>query len=201
MEENTGFAAFAMFNALKLHFSSKSYNYFKYNGKTNVTKDSFSKRKDKYSFYKLSRRYSILELKEYYVSNLIKKNVSWIGEIIGQDAEEVYTKWQKTNQSLTYVFKNDIEKIFELGNPDDLLRVSGGQYPKLYILLAEETITLESFVILNDILNFIPMWDKKIEDDLIWPTTSMKCEKYLPFIQYDKNKFKNILKETMHEYA
>jgi hypothetical protein len=201
MEENTGFAAFALFNALKLHFSSKSYNYFKYNGKTNVTKDSFSKRKDKYSFYKLSRRYSILELKEYYVSNLIKKDVSWVGEIIGQDAEETYTKWQKTNQSLTYVFKNDVSKIFELGNPDQLLKVTDGQYPKLYIMLTEDSITLETFVILNDILNFIPMWNKKIEDDIIWPTMSMKCEKYLPFVQYDKSKFKTILKESIAEYT
>jgi hypothetical protein len=199
MEENTGFAAFAMFNALKLHFSSKSYNYFKYNGKTNVTKDSFSKRKDKYSFYKLSRRYSILELKEYYVSNLIKKNVSWIGEIIGQDAEEVYTKWQKTNQSLTYVFKNDIEKIFELGNPDDLLRVSGGQHPLLFNKVMSDEIAIETVVILNAILNFFPMWDKKIHDDLVWPSWRLKLIKYEPFIVYNKIKFTEIIKDSLME--
>ena len=59
MTENTGFAAFAMWNALKLHFTSDSYDYFKYNGKTNVSKQSFTTRKDKYQFYKLSRKYSL----------------------------------------------------------------------------------------------------------------------------------------------
>jgi hypothetical protein len=45
------------------------------------------------------------------------------------------------------------------------------------------------------------MWNKKIEDDIIWPTMSMKCEKYLPFVQYDKSKFKTILKESIAEYT
>ena len=44
MNEGTGFAAFALYNALKLHFTSKSYDYFKYNGKTNVTKTTFTER-------------------------------------------------------------------------------------------------------------------------------------------------------------
>ena len=62
MTENTGFAAYALWNALKLHFTSDSYDYFKYNGKTNVSKQTFSIRKDKYQFYKLSRKYSLEEL-------------------------------------------------------------------------------------------------------------------------------------------
>ena len=52
MTENTGFAAFALYNALKLHFTSDSYDYFKYHGKTNVSKQTFTTRKDKYQFYK-----------------------------------------------------------------------------------------------------------------------------------------------------
>jgi hypothetical protein len=29
----------------------------------------------------------------------------------------------------------------------------------------------------------------------------MRCEKYKPFLNYDENKFKNILKEKMREHA
>ena len=65
MTENTGFAAFALYNALKIHFSSDSYDFFKYNGKTNVSKQSFTTRKDKYSFYKLSRKYSLEDLRDF----------------------------------------------------------------------------------------------------------------------------------------
>ena len=72
MIENSGFAAFAMFHALKLHFTSDSYDYFKYNGKTNVTKTTFSTRKDKYTFYKLSRKLGLTELRDYYIANFLE---------------------------------------------------------------------------------------------------------------------------------
>ena len=68
MSENSGYAAYVMFQSLKLHFSSKSYDYFKYHGKTNTTKDSFEKRKDKYTFYKISRKYTLEDMKDFYVS-------------------------------------------------------------------------------------------------------------------------------------
>ena len=54
----TGYEAFSIYNSLKLHFSQQSYNYFKYNGKSNITITSFENRKDKYHFYKLSRKYN-----------------------------------------------------------------------------------------------------------------------------------------------
>ena len=46
------FEAYQKYIALKLHFTS-DYDYFKYNGKTNVTLNSFNERKDKFHFKKL----------------------------------------------------------------------------------------------------------------------------------------------------
>jgi hypothetical protein len=45
------------------------------------------------------------------------------------------------------------------------------------------------------------MWDKKISDTIVWPSMRNKFVKYAPFIDYDKDKFKSILKETLKEYA
>jgi len=80
MTENTGFAAYALWNALKLHFTSDSYDYFKYNGKTNVSKSTFSTNKSKYHFYKLSRKYNLEELKDFYVANFIQGKGDWVGD-------------------------------------------------------------------------------------------------------------------------
>jgi len=77
MTDNTGFATYAMFHALKLHFTSDSYDYVKYNGKTNVSKQTFSTRKDKYTFYRLSRKYDVQELKDFLVSNFLAGDVEW----------------------------------------------------------------------------------------------------------------------------
>lgn len=200
MNENTGYAAFAMYNSLKLHFTSTSYNYFKYHGKTNVSAVTFLKRKDKYSFYKLSRKYTVEELRDFYVANFLEGD-KWVGDMT-KDGEEVYKKWQKIQQSLTYTFENDIIYLLSNGgSPDEMLEVKPNSYPILMKMVQLKQVSLETLVILNDIMNFFPMWNKKIDDDILWPDFKMKCEKYTPFLNYDKKKFKEILKEKVKEYA
>ena len=200
MTENTGYAAFAMYNSLKLHFTSKSYDYFKYHGKTNVSSVTFLKRKDKYTFYKLSRKYSFDELRDFYVANFLEGD-KWVGDMV-KEGEEVYKKWQKTQQSLTYTFENDIIYLLSNGgSPDEMLEVKPNGYPILMRMTQLKQVSLETLVILNDLLKFFPMWTKKIDDDILWPDFKMKCEKYTPFLNYDKVKFKEILKEKIKEYA
>jgi len=201
MTENTGFEAFALYNALKTHFTSSSYDFFKYNGKTNVSKDSFMKNKAKYQFYKLSRKYSLEQLRNFFLANFIYGDSTWVGEMLGPEGDKAYSKWQKTNQSLTYVFENDIIRLVGNDAPDQMLIVNDGQHPKLLREVMSGTIAIETMVILNDIMNFFPMWNRKISDDIIWPNWRLKCEKYAPFVTYDKVKFKNILKEIIIEHA
>jgi hypothetical protein len=86
-------------------------------------------------------------------------------------------------------------------SPDTMLMVKPNEYPRLMHFVQLKQVSLETLVILNDIMNFIPMWDKKIDDDIIWPDFKLKCEKYTPFLHYDKNKFKEILKEKIKENA
>jgi hypothetical protein len=201
MNENTGFEAYALWNALKLHFTSDSYDYFKYNGKTNVSKQSFTTNKSKYQFYKLSRKYGIDELKNFYVANFLQGKGDWVGELM-QDGEEHYQKWNKRQQSLTYTFDNDIIYLLDKVNkPDDLLLVNSNEFPKLLQYLMDGSITIETVVILNSIMNFLPMWQKEIYDDIVWPSWRQKIEKYTPFIHYDKEKYLHILKKRIREYA
>jgi len=201
MTENTGFVAYALWNALKLHFTSDSYDYFKYNGKTNVSKQTFTTNKSKYHFYKLSRKYNLEELKDFYVANFIQGKGDWVGDLL-QDGDENYTKWQKTQQSLTYTFENDIIVLLDkVENPNDLLVVRNNEFPKLMQYTTQGDITLETLIILNDLMNFFPMWEKEIYDDIVWPSFKTKCVKYKPFLHYDKEKFKQILKEKIKEYA
>ena len=206
MTENTGFAAYALWNALKLHFTSDSYDYFKYNGKTNVSKSTFSTNKSKYHFYKLSRKYNLEELKDFYVANFIQGKGDWVGDLL-QDGDENYTKWQKTQQSLTYTFENDIMYMFdsvdgaEFWHIDDYFKPIDGGWPMLITKMMHDKIKLETVCILIDIFDCMPRWEKQITDDIIWPTHRRIIKKYTPFINYDKQKFKEILKEKIKEHA
>jgi hypothetical protein len=201
MTETTGFEAYALYQSIKLHFTSDSYNFFRYNGKTNVSKDNFERNKAKYSFYKLSRKYNIDELRSFYVANFLETNVNWVGDIAGAEGEENYKKWQTRNQRLTYQFEQDIIYLFDKYEPKDIISVVDDWYPNLLNEMMQKSICIETVCIMNDIMGFLPMWTKKISDNVVWPTYKLKIEKYTPFIIYDKQKFKEILKESLKDYA
>lgn len=201
MIDNTGFVTYAMFHALKLHFTSDSYDYVKYHGKTNLSKQTFSTRKDKYSFYKLSRKYSLDELKNFLVANFLVKDITWVGDLLGPEGEENYIKWQKRNQALTYTFKNDMMYLLENFDRDKIFIVENGNYPVLLQEMMRNKISIETLMILENQFHFIELWSKKISDDIIWPNIKRRIMKYKPFVNYDNDTFIVQTKELLKEYA
>lgn len=199
---HTGFEAYQTYTALKLHFTT-SYNFVKYNGKVNsATVKSFETNKGKFFFYKLSRKYKQEEFFGFLVANFLNDPKIWVGNLLNETCEETHKNWQKVQQSLSYVFEQDLNRLMDLvDNPDDLLKVVDHQWPMLYTLYKQSTVHLETIIILNDIMNFIPMWTKKVDDDVIFPDFVKICEKYKPFINYDKVKFTKILKGKICQNA
>lgn len=200
MTENTGFEAYRMYSALKLHFTSDSYDYFKYNGKTNVSKQTFTTNKSKYQFYKLSRKYSLEDLKNFFVANFISGNANWVSDMLTPDGDANYMKWQKTQQSLTYIFENDIIYLFDKYKPAEMFKLSGN-YPNLLNELMSGKIQIETVAYMNMIMGFLPVWKKEIQEDIIWPNWESKLRKYQPFLfdQGKIQKFEDILKERIKD--
>ena len=73
--------------ALKSHFSDLNYDYFKYNGKVKAWRSTFDTRKDKYFFYKLSKKKDPIE---YLVANFIGSNDFYIGNIRADESDQIY---------------------------------------------------------------------------------------------------------------
>ena len=194
----TGLEAYQLYSALKLHFTT-SYDYVRYSGKVNsATVKSFEINKGKYFFYKLSRKYNKDELFGFYVSNFLENPKIWVGNLLSEDCDSTYKLWLRVQQSLSYIFEQDVSKVLDMvDKPDELLRVVDGDYPLLYTLHKQGDVSLETIIIMNDIMNFIPMWSKKVTDDLIFPEFIRLCDKYKPFIHYDKVKMLGILKSKL----
>ena len=95
-----GFDVFKTYQAIKLHFTSPTYNYFVYNGKTNATLDSFERRRDKFMFHKLARQYDERELIPFLVANFISDNHKWTKDLLSSEAVETYTNWKRINESI-----------------------------------------------------------------------------------------------------
>lgn len=194
-----GYAAFALFHTLKLHFTTK-YDYLKYNGKCTINQEAFMLRKDKYTFYKLSRRYKLDELRNFYLANLTKNPKMWSNDLLTEVAADNYKEWNKRNQSLAYKFEQDIRYALDrVSRPDELLKVVDGEYPLLYNMFSQHDVSLETIIIMNDFMQFIGMWKMKVEDDIIFPDFVKVVEKYGPFVNYERAKMRDILKKVLEE--
>jgi hypothetical protein len=197
----TGYEAFSVFQALKLHFTSDTYDFFKYNGKSRISVDAFENRKDKYHFYKLSRRLIDRdELIMFIVANFLHNENIWVGDLLTEESETIYRQRQKVVQSLSYIFENDCRKLFDgIDNPNDFLKVNDGEYPILLTRTLQKDVEIETLCILNSILKFAPHWNKSIGDTIRWPLYNRKIIKYSEFLPKDVNKFKMILKKVINE--
>jgi len=191
------FDCYKTYLALKNHFTKSSYDYHKYNKKTRASLQSFYKRKDRFWFEKLSRQKDEKEVEDFFVANFVSCNdpeTLWIGEII-KEGEDRYTQWQKKVQSLSYVFKEESESLFEENKFEDVFNCSKGHPPLLKKFLIGK-ISIETLVIYNKIFLFGNKFDEKLKDP-VWETVSRRIKKYEPFLHIEVQRYRKILKQLV----
>ena len=192
------FDAYKQYLALKNHFTKEKYDYHRYCGKSRATVKSFYKRKDRFWFEKLSRNKSDKEVVDFFVSNFITctdPSKLWIGEMI-REGEGRYTTWKRRTQSLSYIFREEIELILADTDLDTVFARTNGHPPILKKYLSGD-ISLETLVICDRILGYRNDYDKQLTDP-VWETVSLRIKKYSPFLNIDVFHFKKILKEIVH---
>ncbi len=195
----TPFETYRTYLSMKSHFTNPKYDFFKYGGKSRATVTSFNKRKDKYWFEKTSRKYSDQEIVDFLLSNFINANNPqnlWIGEIINS-GERTYSEWMMRQQSLTYLFKEQLSELLSEKNLDEVFNCSMG-HPLLLKKYLGGEISLETLSILEKVFSFKKDFDKKLTDP-VWETVSLKLKKYLPFLNINVFQFKKVLRDIVNE--
>jgi hypothetical protein len=183
---------------MKNHFTKDKYDYHKYCGKSRATVQSFYKRKDRFWFEKFARQKSDKEVEDFFVSNFITctdPSKLWIGEMI-RNGESRYTDWKRRTQSLSYIFKEETESIFNDGDFDSMFAMDGTRHPQILKEHLRGNVSIETLLILNHILGFKKQWDDNLTDP-VWESVSMKMKKYSPFLNIDVPKYKIILKKVV----
>ena len=190
MKNMEPFDAHRFYQSLKLHFESDTYDAIKYNYKTSAKPQSFWKRKDKYFFAKVGRKFDdVSELIQYYAAHFIADN-NWIGEMV--ENEDVYTEWLKRNQSMGYMLEQDLNKVAEDGNFNQILDSSEG-HPLIITSYIRGDINIETVCVIDQLTGFMADADQKITETIVWPEVSRKIRKYRPFVNYDLEKAKEIV--------
>ena len=191
------FDAYKCYLSMKNHFTKDKYEYHKYCGKSRATVQSFYKRKDRFWFEKLARNKKDKEVEEFFISNFITctdPSKLWIGEMI-REGEDRYTDWKKRTQSLSYIFKEEVENIFDSKDIDKVFVSKKGHPLILKSYLSGDT-SIETMVILDKIFGFRQEFDKNIQDP-VWETVSLRMRKYSPFLHIDVFRYKKVLKNVV----
>ena len=198
----SGYTICQLYRSLKLHFIS-DYDYFKYQGKLKYSRDKYDTNKHKFVYEKLASKFKSEEdVIKLFVANFVyNSNAIWVQELTSIECFDCFVKYNKIHQSLKYIFDTDIHKLFSEYEYKSLFVCNKNDLPLIVKLLLRGDINIESFIILNRFIKFIPKIDAKLINHYIWPDLKRKLVKYEPFLCYDKEKFKDSLLAMMNEFV
>ena len=193
-----GFNAYKLYLAVKNHFTT-NYDFFKYNGKVNAKEDSILKRRDKFFFAKLQRKYNNDQLRDLFVSNFADGEDFWIGNVLTQKAESVYTEWKARQMKLSYILEQDLKFLLDYYDERNLdfnsLFVMENGHPILLQCVLRNDIYVETMIIIDRVLNYSRRWNKVL-DDPVWTEFKKRMDKYSPFVLFEAEKGKKILRKV-----
>jgi len=189
----TGFEVYKMYLALKLHFTSNSYDYFQYGGNAKASQVSFDQRKDKFFFVKLSRKFKDFEARDFFVANFIAEDKVYPATLVREGAKN-YAEYIKRKDSLTYRFREDVATLHDSHEDFESLFSNISVHPPLLKSFLGGRICLETLTIFNKLFQFVPQFDKIISDEIVWKPLRNKVMKYDPFLTVDLGKYKSIVK-------
>ena len=195
-----GFEVYKIYLAVKLHFTSKgrSYDFHKHLGRTTARLETFTKRRDRYFFHKLSKSYNNNTIVDYFVSNFVTNTNLWVGDIIGKTGDDNYKQWSKKIEALHYYYEQDIDYILEQDYKfDDLFESVNGQHPPILKMFLSKKINFETVLILDEILSFTKQLNKNISEKVLWPKLYDRMIRYRAFLNYNLTKYKMTLKRKL----
>ena len=185
---------YLMYCAMKAHFGRGNYDFVTYKGKTRIKRDTFYKRKDRSFFVKLSRKYKTeQEIQNYFVANFIKDKKGYIANF----SDENYESWKLKRQGFFDLFEVEMKPLVEAF--EDLFTVTNGQHPKLMREFLGGRVSLETLIILDELVTFGPDWNTQLEDDIIWIDLDNLMNNYERFLTIDQEQYKIRLLKLVEE--
>ncbi len=184
----TPFGSFLLYKSLKLHFKSRKYDYFLYNGKTRnsslLDEQKFNNNKLKFYYKRLSNHKDPTNL---IISNLIINPQIFITDLVAEVANDCWSQWVNRQGKIHYNFSQEIKSFDSI---KEMRSINNG-IPLLLQKYISKEISPETLVMLDSFLKETPKWDAL--DHPLVEKNRLKFQKYRPFITFDKEKVKNIM--------
>lgn len=176
-----GYEVYIMYLALQRHFST-SYDYFQYNGKVKASVEAYSSRSDVYSFEKVTKIIKKEDREDFFVAHFLDNPKEWIKNMSRSKFEEYMSVYKQ----FPIRFKQDMEFI-KMNNPSSLVWSDTNQIPLIHRYVLDQTLSMESVVMLDVLFPFIDNHEEIIKVPFVWPDYINKIKKYRPFVQKKLN--------------
>ena len=187
------YEAYKLFIALKLHFTSKSYDYHQYGGAVNASPASFEKRvKEHRHFLKISRN---RDPEAFVAGNFMFGQELWVGAF----SREYQIELEKFRDTGAYHFKGDLGKLKPVFN-DNFIVDPDNSTPYILRLLMNRKISLFTACVFQQLLNCDAKWARS-DNYLIFSTLAHKIVKSAPFFKIDSAKYRAIVIEHFDALA
>lgn len=206
--------AWYTYQGMWAHFNHvlRNYDWFKYHGKLNYSgidamEKSFLKHENNGNFSMqrkvftdIGKRFTNKEALIFFYLSQFTNNIKYPSHF----ETEKYDMYVNRMNNIYVHLEQDACRIkeyykkFEISF-NEVFLVDGVNHPAIMKLSLSKTIGLETMVILNKMLNFVPDIDKSLENDPIWSSHSFLVKQYTPFLEMDMEKSKNIVMNIFAE--
>lgn len=194
------FEVYRYYLALRLHFTTDQYNVINQKGRVRASKQAFFKRKDLLAIRRVAESYSDEEIVNFLVANFVSGD-RW-GGVFDIDAKDRYTQWKKRIESMSYTFEKELNTIKKFMDKyqisfTELLTTSNGQHPYIIKMHLRQDVSIETLVIIDQLVGFVDTLDRNLAHDLVWPDLSRIIKKYTPFLTFNREKYHGILRRAV----
>ena len=185
---------YLMYCAMKAHFGKSDYDFVTYKGKTRIKRDTFYKRKDRSFFVRLARKYKTEEqIKNYFISNFIKDKKGYIANF----TDENYESWKLKRKNFFEIFEVEMKPLVE--SFENLYVVENRQHPKLMREFLGGRVSLETLIILDELVGYGTTWIEEMKDDIIWIDLNNLMDNYERFLTIDQEQYRIRLLKLIEE--
>ena len=190
---------YLMYCAMKAHFGKNDYDFITYNGKSRVSRNSFYKRKDRYFFVKLSRKYKESDdIKNYLVSNFIVEQRGYVANFNDRN----YETWKDKRNNFYNIFTEEIRPFVNNFNP--IFEAKKNEHPLLLKEYLGKRVSIETLIVLEELVDFTKSWNRIMSEDYIWYDIKKLMKNYKRFLTIDKNRYRiqllKLIEESSDEY-
>ena len=208
-ETNKTFKAWKTYHGMYLHFTT-TYDYFKYFGNASWgTITSMEKYFAKFEhqtgfswqrgfFTSLGKKFDIeLDLIYYYLSQMT------IGKMYPTEfLDDYFDEYKNKMDSFSLHLQRNMNAVVEYMKEyelefNELFECEGINHPPILKLLLGGDISLETFTVLDIILGFTKILDKKLIDP-IWRDQKALCYNYKPFLEVNVDEKRNLIRKVLN---